>query len=342
VGTGRWRLAAILTRPRLGRQLDRALIRQSDSSQRAWLTGLAQLAQSTALQPQAPLPAPFQYPGNLQFIQKSPGSSFDNLSCMSASTSQRDLDIPAFAFRLLGKGYLFSLRLPLVGKLIRPVAKTYRYRTLNADARRLHDILEATPLANRYWLWGGGLLGWAREGRLLRHDPDLDFAVDDRYLEELVRAIPQIVAGGFRPLYWCFNNNDVLTEICFERNSHRFEFFLMTLRQHRYYYFLYGPLGSETYQLETWVPRQELVEFSFLGRRWWKAADHEAELGFIYGDWHTPDPTWNYMSSGVGGKLTPWKHSRPLWPRHPDGSLMLDLDSLMKVAIEGPVRLGEQ
>src|SRR5688500_4973529 len=64
--------------------------------------------------------------------------------------------------------------------------KWMRGRLLRRNLRRLHDALEQTPLAGRYWLFGGMLLGWAREGRLLRHDyRDVDFgyeaADDDRF-----------------------------------------------------------------------------------------------------------------------------------------------------------------
>ena len=39
-----------------------------------------------------------------------------------------------------------------------------------ADLQRLNDVLATTPIANRYWLFGGLLLGYAREGSVLGHD----------------------------------------------------------------------------------------------------------------------------------------------------------------------------
>ena len=41
------------------------------------------------------------------------------------------------------------------------------------NLRLLHDTLERSPLAGRWWMFAGGLLGWAREGNPLLHDLSL-------------------------------------------------------------------------------------------------------------------------------------------------------------------------
>lgn len=50
-------------------------------------------------------------------------------------------------------------------------------RRLGPARRDVNDVLATTDLAERYWVWDGMLRGWAREGRLLRHDRDADFGI---------------------------------------------------------------------------------------------------------------------------------------------------------------------
>src|SRR5689334_979466 len=94
------------------------------------------------------------------------------------------------------------------------------------DLRLFNDVLAASPLADRYWVWGGLLLGWAREGRVMPHDiGDADFcydAVDDQLLD---RTEPMLVAAGFKRWYFFRNNAGELTERVFVRNGSKFEFF---------------------------------------------------------------------------------------------------------------------
>ena len=47
---------------------------------------------------------------------------------------------------------------------LRPLVVAVSRQLVAVEMRRLNDVLEATPMAGRYWVWGGLLLGWAREG----------------------------------------------------------------------------------------------------------------------------------------------------------------------------------
>src|SRR5689334_2771579 len=61
--------------------------------------------------------------------------------------------------------------------LVSASAARRRTRNFEDDLRLLNDVLAATEFGPRYWVWGGMLLGWAREGRLIAHDiGDADFA----------------------------------------------------------------------------------------------------------------------------------------------------------------------
>jgi hypothetical protein len=50
-------------------------------------------------------------------------------------------------------------------------------------------------------------------------------------------------------------------------------------------------------QVEAFVPEQETVPFSFLGRTWLKPKDHDLELRTVYGSWKVPDPSWSYLDT---------------------------------------------
>lgn len=198
-----------------------------------------------------------------------------------------------------------------------PVVSDAMLRTFAADLRRLHDALSGTELAGHYWVWSGLLLGWAREGGLLeRADVDGDFAVCSEDWAKLEAAIPAIVRAGFRRDRRCRNNAGEVTELTFLRHGARFEFFRFETAGTRYRHIFYGGGGSiattarfvisgeqavpARVEVEAQLPRQELVPFEFLGRRWLKVADHELELSQLYGDWRTPDPSWSYLEDTGG------------------------------------------
>ena len=64
--------------------------------------------------------------------------------------------------------------------------------------RLLHDVLAPTPFADRFWMWGGLLLGWARDGAPIPGDADADFAYAAADDDLLVATMPLLRAHGFR------------------------------------------------------------------------------------------------------------------------------------------------
>ncbi len=168
-------------------------------------------------------------------------------------------------------------------------------RRFSADLRTLHDALAETELAGRYWVWAGMLLGWAREGRVLRHDRDADFALRREDLPALIDAIPALRRAGFHPLTMYRNNAGQLTELTFCRHTAKFEFFVMDEVDGMLSYYVYGYPPDHLVQVEARVSAQSLVPFSFLGRTWLRPAEHERELEAMYGDWRTPHPGWDYL-----------------------------------------------
>lgn len=167
-------------------------------------------------------------------------------------------------------------------------------RRLDRNLRRLHDVLEAGPLAGRWWVWSGLLLGWARESRPLDHDlDDVDFAYLDEDHDRFLAAVPDLGAAGFAPRRRYDDLDGRPIEHVFARDRIRFEFFRFTPEGAEWTYYL-AVVGRLGWLLEARLPAQSRVPFELGGRTWRKVADHEAELAAIYGDWRTPDTDWSF------------------------------------------------
>jgi hypothetical protein len=202
-------------------------------------------------------------------------------------------------------------RVPAAVPGVRRLERTWRKKAYADDLRRLHDVLEGTDFGDRYWVWGGLLLGWAREGGLLDHDlHDADFAYDHGDHDRTDAAFDALERAGFRRWFRYRNNDGDITQATFIRHGARFEFFMVSPCEDDAEYNQYFVYGSDDTgmpaQLRMRIPRQRLARFDFLERSWQKVDDHESELEFLYGDWRTPDPTWD--SQGNGGLLdtSPW------------------------------------
>jgi hypothetical protein len=184
-----------------------------------------------------------------------------------------------------------------------------RYLAQQRRLRRFHDVMAQTPLAERYWFSGGALLGWAREGRLLSHDAlDVDFHYLASDEERLRASLPILAQAGFRtarrfpnvredvePTQWALIAEDAI-----------FDFFRIEDRGDHFRSHSYGGLGVEPTENVLALPAQPLEDFSFLGRRWLKPADHEAELTALYGTWRIPDPHFDYMQGAAIVQRRPW------------------------------------
>ncbi len=173
-----------------------------------------------------------------------------------------------------------------------------RTRLFVRDLQLLNDVLSTTVCSDRYWVWSGLLLGWAREGTVLRHDLlDADFAYAEEDEPLILEGIEALVNAGFRRGYSFRNNSGTLTEHTVIRHGAKFEFFCMSPVGARWLYHIYGSEHNEWFQFHLHLPRQPLEPFDFLGRTWAKSLDHDWELTYEYGDWRTPDPQWNFLES---------------------------------------------
>ena len=178
-----------------------------------------------------------------------------------------------------------------------PALRSRLVERFAADLRELHDVLEQTDLRGHYWMWGGLVLGWARDGAILPHDSrDADFAVADGDFHRLVQAVPAIVRAGFRCDRRFVNHRGLVTELTFVRHGAAFDFFRMFADSGGLRYFAYGADKNGLVELEKSLVDQPRVPFSFLGRTWLKHEDHELELRTVYGRWEIPDPAWDYLN----------------------------------------------
>ena len=172
-------------------------------------------------------------------------------------------------------------------------------RFLVSGLRRLADTLQGTPLDGRYWIVGGLLLGWAREGRPLASDlEDADFAYLDEDHDLFLAAVPAIVRAGFTPAHRFSSADGRYVIHRFFRRGIKFEFFRLTPRADCWRYSMFES-GKEPTELLAEVPAQMRVPFRFVGRTWRKVLDHELALRRIYGDWGTDRPWWKYTSDGA-------------------------------------------
>lgn len=185
-----------------------------------------------------------------------------------------------------------------------------------------HDALVDSELLDRCWIFGGALLGWAREGSLLAHDlDDVDFGVRREHEQHVLDAIPRFRKHGF-VLWRVYRSNDGrLQEVSLRRRSpifSRLDFFLLDEVDGFWEYSVFGTNqgGRETEWLESRqrVSVQPLEWFEFMGHRWMKVADHEAELEEFYGNWRVPDENYSYMDS-------PAEFERRRWERRPETTL---------------------
>jgi hypothetical protein len=206
------------------------------------------------------------------------------------------------------------LKIPVLGRIFAFFTDRLFALHFTSDLRRLHDALADTDLSGNYWIWAGMLLGWTREGTLLAHDRDADFALLEEDLPRLLQAVPALRQAGFVPIQQFRSNTGELTELTFRRHSAKFEFFVFTPIDGMLRYNVYGWPPDHLVQVEAEIPNQELVPFHFLGRTWLKHVDHERELACMYGDWRVPQRTWNYLQddqAAVGRQ--PWLNPDSAW-----------------------------
>jgi hypothetical protein len=190
---------------------------------------------------------------------------------------------------------------------------------LEQNLRLLHDVLQDGPLADRYWVIGGLLLGWAREGRMLWHEPqDGDFAYFREDRQKLLASVPRLIDAGFNVDRRLSNNQGDPAAYILEKDWASFEFFENERRDGVVRSWSFGSRvrHNETVPIEIvcQVPAFDLAPMEFLGRTWRKPDDHAAYLNAVYGDWKTPNFDFDYVRDDPSiVDVHPWTGSSD-WP----------------------------
>ena len=200
-----------------------------------------------------------------------------------------------------------------------PELMEHHSRLLADNLRLLHDTLRASPIADRYWVVGGLLLGWAREGRMLWHEPqDGDFGYFHEDRERLLASAPRLIEAGFTASRRITGNNGDPAAFVFEKDWAAFEFaeYRRTGDGFRASNFGQRLWVNETVPIEMvcQVPAFDLAPMEFLGRTWLKPADHDAYLRSVYGQWKKRDYAYDYSRDDRSiVEIHPWTGSSD-WP----------------------------
>jgi len=177
-----------------------------------------------------------------------------------------------------------------------------------ANLRLFNDVLAASPLAGHCHLAGGMLLGMARSGHPLPGDLDVDVFFFQERLRDLPKTVSLLTAAGFEPKYRLYANDGELAEYSLVKDGAKFEFFSFRrlgggLLQ--YFVFTFGRNGE---QFDKRYLDIEHAPVRFLDREWLVPVDTDAALAFMYGDWRTPDPEWNWCNDPKIVKREPWRY----------------------------------
>lgn len=164
---------------------------------------------------------------------------------------------------------------------------------LREGMQKLNDVLRETPFADRYWVNGGCLLGYMRNGDLLPHDDDADFSFwrEDRQL--LLDALPRLLKNGFRKHRRWTNNELDDTEWTLKYRGVKLEFFEMHRADGKMRWYCYG--GEPMQELLNEAPMHGVQECRMLSRTWLIPDEPEEYLEALYGDWRTPNPNYDYF-----------------------------------------------
>jgi hypothetical protein len=159
------------------------------------------------------------------------------------------------------------------------------------NLRLLHDVLQETSFHRNYFVFGGLLLGWAREGQILPHDYfDADFGYLCEHRHLLLGAISRLQQAGFLFGTQWPNQNWFI----FHKDGARFEFYEMTKQSEGLQYSVIGDdRNGDFWDVSYRIPVDELEPMDFLDRVWLKPQNHDALLAACYGNWRVPNRNYN-------------------------------------------------
>jgi hypothetical protein len=178
---------------------------------------------------------------------------------------------------------------------------------------KIVSALNKTPMRKRFWMCGGILLGYAREGRLLSHDTDIDFHywVEDE--EILLDVLKNLCQHEFSYVGEMIDNNNRCTQHVIRYGKVKIDFFVAWRVDGKVQWTCYTTphWNRPSRQYLNEIPDLQTAEVEFYGLPVSKPIDHETYLQAIYGNWMEPmvDYTY-YVDSCSIIACEPWRQKK--------------------------------
>ena len=202
---------------------------------------------------------------------------------------------------------------------LRRVYRRWAAARRGRDLRRFHDVLDSGPLAGRWQLWAGVVLGLERSGDILKWDRDIDVLVSREHFDAFVSTIETLRCSGFLPFENFVGNDGRLIGVHLLRHGFIYDFFIAER--------VIGTSGTEMVEFKelvtkdgsVWeqtgrIPRQQLRPVPAWGRGWPCSSDIPLELEYLYGpSWREPDPDWNASKSPYVVASEPYRRCTGTW-----------------------------
>ncbi|MBF0153677.1 MAG: LicD family protein [Magnetococcales bacterium] len=174
-------------------------------------------------------------------------------------------------------------------------------KMFQSNLLKFQVIVAEPPFKDHIVLWGGVLLGWMREGRILPWDRDADFLIFDSERHLLPELISRLEAAGFELMITYFANDGVASEYSFVKGGRKFDLFIMKRELGMAQYLLFHRLSPKHPQslITCAFPWHGTERGWFLGREWTIPARTDEHLASIYGQWRMPNPAYRYWEDDV-------------------------------------------
>lgn len=178
-----------------------------------------------------------------------------------------------FALSFWRTQYRLSQGKPKLQAAKPPITRQYNDKKAAKALGDLKDYFDQRHIT--FFLISGTLLGCIREGKLLKHDKDIDIGVwDNHSVEDLANIIHNSGCFHVLPIY----SNDIL--VIRHVNGVTIDIFIHYRQADDYWH----ASGKSQWHNSPF----ELHTYSFLNREYLIPANYDLYLTENYGDWHTP------------------------------------------------------
>jgi hypothetical protein len=181
---------------------------------------------------------------------------------------------------------------------------------LSEKLRLLHDVLESSPLAQRYWVidieW---LRNWhAKSDTWMRKHAPVALAVHYGFIHLLRQSLPLLFAVGFEPVKWWWRGNvQSPSKVSLSNEGDLFDFFILsTTEGGRLQWISIGRPAENGSPVVVWneVEHYELAPAVFQGRSWLRPSFPVQYIRSVVDD-AMPRPSRGWRSALRVRKLNP-------------------------------------